>query len=168
MSENSIYCDLELTIRYLIWQWDMTNMKSGPRTLWGGGQSWRVPMDLSHSQPGTTKSFCEWHSYQDLVFTMLPLQNNDFLGTCALVPQSFNNDLGRGTRKVSFWSRSWCRSWCYWAADLFILSLVLGSFWSLDFLIKWILKLTLNFQILTAAHNLKKIGPNEWDDYNLF
>ena len=33
---------------------------------------------------------------------MLPLQNNDFLGTCALVPQSFNNDLGRGTRKVSF------------------------------------------------------------------
>ena len=27
-------------------------------------------------------------------------QNNDFLGTCALVPQSFNNDLGQGTRKV--------------------------------------------------------------------
>merc|ERR1711963_929871 len=27
-------------------------------------------------------------------------QNNDFLGTCALVPQSFNNDLGRGTRKI--------------------------------------------------------------------
>merc|ERR1711902_177212 len=41
-------------------------------------------------------------------------QNNDFLGTCALVPQSFNNDLGRGTRKI-----------------------------------------------LTAAHNLKKIGPND-------
>merc|ERR1712012_18720 len=41
-------------------------------------------------------------------------QNNDFLGTCALVPQTFNNDLGRGTRKI-----------------------------------------------LTAAHNLKKIGPND-------
>merc|ERR1712079_966272 len=27
-------------------------------------------------------------------------QNNDFLGTCALVPQTFNNDLGRGTRKI--------------------------------------------------------------------
>jgi len=41
-------------------------------------------------------------------------QNNDFLGTCALVPQYFNNDLGQGTRKI-----------------------------------------------LTAAHNLKKIGPND-------
>merc|ERR1712130_731565 len=41
-------------------------------------------------------------------------QNNDFLGSCALVPQYFNNDLGQGTRKI-----------------------------------------------LTAAHNLKKIGPND-------
>jgi len=41
-------------------------------------------------------------------------QNNDFLGTCALVPDNFNNDLNRGTRKI-----------------------------------------------LTAAHNLKKIGAND-------
>jgi len=41
-------------------------------------------------------------------------QNNDFLGTCALVPETFSNDLGRGTRKI-----------------------------------------------LTAAHNLKKIGPED-------
>jgi len=41
-------------------------------------------------------------------------QNNDFLGTCALIPENFNNDLSRGTSKI-----------------------------------------------LTAAHNLKKIGPND-------
>jgi len=27
-------------------------------------------------------------------------QNNDFLGTCAIVPGNFNNDLNRGTRKI--------------------------------------------------------------------
>jgi len=27
-------------------------------------------------------------------------QNNDFLGTCAIIPEKFNNDLYRGTRKI--------------------------------------------------------------------
>ena len=39
-------------------------------------------------------------------------QNNDFLGTCALVPQTFNNDLGRGTRKVCV---LWCKHW-WWSS----------------------------------------------------
>jgi len=69
-------------------------------------------MDLFDSQPGAIVQ--KILPRLDLVIMLLPLQNNDFLGTCAIVPQYFNNDLGQGTRKI-----------------------------------------------LTAAHNLKKIGPNE-------
>ena len=27
-------------------------------------------------------------------------QNNDFVGTCAIIPENFNNDITRGTSKV--------------------------------------------------------------------
>ena len=67
-------------------------------------------MDLFDPQPG--RSLCEESSFDSsplrimMITSLLNVlmihlsQNNDFLGTCALVPQTFNNDLGRGTRKV--------------------------------------------------------------------
>ena len=86
-----------------------------------GGLSggWRPGRRVPGSSPGPASSSTRSPPPQPTSFVVAkiitqPLQNNDFLGTCALVPDNFNNDLNRGTRKI-----------------------------------------------LTAAHNLKKIGASE-------
>ena len=137
-------------------------LDSGSRTPWGRGQSWRVPMDLFDSQPGRIhiKSLCEWHSFK-------------IWNKCH--PTSFSRTTTSSAPALLFPKASTTTS----AEELArlhsdddadataILTLMLGSFWSL-YLTKLILNLTINIQILTAAHNLKKIGPNEYDFIFLF